>query len=555
MTLRLLACLVLTIITGSVSPSLKAQGQVTASSTTTISPETSATKSAENPAAATSLEAAQKLYLTGQFEKAVEQYQLLIRANSPDDAAAYAGMARAYLRLKKPDDAYTAASNAVRLNPSLPTAHSALGEVLFRQGQLYDAQEQFVLPFKTGQADARSYFGIEKLDRASFDYKRAKLAIDRAYALAPDDPEIFDAWIATRPLSERVKAMEALVDPPNPFYTRSEIADMKHHLAVLKDRLEHPERTCHLVNSDERSTLPLVRVGEFGIPDRFLGLEVNINGQGSPLVVDTSDDDIVINGKIAEKAHVQQIVRTDMEGLGEESPPESYIGFAKSVQIGKLEFENCYLTVIERASRGSFFDQLPGTIGARLFEDYLVDLDMPRAKLTLTPLPKIPSTPDPDSARANSQDPDAAQFHNRYISPEISTWTRIYQFGSDIAIPAAINESPTELFGIDTASYVNDMTRDFAQKWAAPDKNASTAPLYGTDGKVSTKWSGKVRLKFAGYYFDSRAEPSFDLKATNDRLGTELYGNLGFEVLQELRIEIDYRDGLIHFEYHPTPLP
>jgi len=463
-------------------------------------------------------------------------------------------MARAYLRLKKPDDAYTAASNAVKLNPSLPTARSALGEVLFRQGQLHDALEQFALPFKTGQADARSYLGLEQLDRASFDYKRAKLAIDDAYALAPKDPEIFGEWIATRPLRERVEAMEAIVDPPNPFYTRTEIAKMKHHLAVLEDRLEHPERTCRLVSPPDSGELPLVPVSVDGV-DYFLGVDVRVNGQGSRLALDTSDDGIIVSGTIAEKAHVQQIVRTDTDGLGEGSPPESYIGFAKSVRIGKLEFENCYLTVIERAVRGSYFDGLPGKIGARLFENYLLDLDMPRTRLTLTPLPKIPPTPDPISARTNSQDPDAAQFHDRYIAPEMSMWARIYQFDSLIAIPAAINESPTELFSLKTADSTNGIALDFAQKWASPNKHASTSPVYSTDGKVSTRWSSRVQLKFAGYSFEPHAEPSYDMKVTNDRLGTEIYGALGLEVLRELRTEIDYRDGLIHFENHPAHLP
>ncbi len=535
--------MILIAVTGSAWPSLKAQEP--SPTTSAIPAEASATTNTETPTAANPLDAPHKLYLTGQFEQAIKQYELIIRNNSVDAAAAYAGIARAYLRLRKPDDAYDAASNAVKLNPSLSTAHSALGEVLFRQGQLQESLEQFMLPFKMGQADARSYFGIEKIDRASFDYKRAKLAIDRAYALAPNDPEISREWIATRPLPERVKAMEAIVDGPNPFYTRSEIADIKHEVAVLKDKGEHPERTCHLANPPDSAELELVPV------DTFLGLEVTVNGEKSKLAVDASSSDIIISGKFAGKTHLQQIVRTDVEGPGEQRPPESYVGFARSVQIGKLEFDNCYVTVIENSARGSFFDALPGTIGMRLFSDYLVDLDMPAGKVVLSPLSKRVEAEEPSAARTDAADPDATKFQDSYVAPEMSKWFRVWQFSDVVVLPAAINDSPPALFALDTVSFANTMSADFAEKWAS--FRRKTSSVYSTDGKVTTKWSGKVRLRFGGYYFDSRAEPSFDMKTSNDDVGTEISGTLGFEVLHILRTTLDYRDGLIHFDQPAVP--
>jgi len=510
------------------------------------SPNTSATKITEKPVAFTPLDRAQQLYLGGQFDEAVQEYNSIIR-DGQDAAAAYAGMARAYLKLKKPDDAYAAASKAVELDPFLATAHSALGEVYFRQGQLYDAQTQFLLPFKTGKGDARSYLGLERLYRASFNFKRAKFAIDKAYELEPRDPDISGDWLGTRPPPERVKAMEALVASPSGFYSRAEVANTKHRLAVLKDQIEHQERTCRLAKQPESSELTLVPVDIDKRPNPFLGLQVDVNGQKSRLVVDTSAKGIVIDEDIAQKGGVQQIVRTDMDGLGQESPPESYVGFANSIKIGNLEFENCYLTVVERAAPGSFYNRFRGTIGARFFDEYLVDLDMPSAKLRLEPLPKRPATEDRGSAQMSADDPSTTEFHDRFVAPEMSAWTQLYQFGESIAIPTVVNESPPELFEVDTSGYTNEIAIEFAKKWAG--FRGTTSPrIYSIDGKVDTRWSGGVRLRFAGFYFDSMAEPSFDMKIVTDRLGTEIYGALGFEVLHNLRTTIDYRDGLIHFD-------
>jgi len=88
-----------------------------------------------------------QLYRTGKFDAAIERYNSVIKTNTDATVAiAYAGLARVYLRQKKPADAYTAAAKAVELAPSVATGHSALGEVYFRQGKLAEAQTELLTP-------------------------------------------------------------------------------------------------------------------------------------------------------------------------------------------------------------------------------------------------------------------------------------------------------------------------------------------------------------------------------------------------------------------------
>src|SRR4029077_12867309 len=98
----------------------------------------------------------------------------------------------------------------------------------------------------------------------------------------------------------------------------------------------------------------------------------------------------------------QPIARADMDALGEQNPPEVYIGFARSLKIEELDFQNCYVTVIAKASPRSFYDQFEGLIAAGFFSTYLVDVDIPRAKLKLQPLPSRPSTEEQDSVAMDS---------------------------------------------------------------------------------------------------------------------------------------------------------
>jgi hypothetical protein len=83
-----------------------------------------------------------------------------------------------------------------------------------------------------------------------------------------------------------------------------------------------------------------------------------------------------------------------------------------------------------------------GFIAAGFFSAYLVDVDIPDAKLKLQPLPSRPATKDQDSAAMDSSDPDAKNFHDRYTSPEMAAWPQMYHFGSAILIPARVNDSP-----------------------------------------------------------------------------------------------------------------
>jgi cytochrome c-type biogenesis protein CcmH/NrfG len=57
----------------------------------------------------------------------------------PKSGEAYAGLSRCLLKQQKVTEAFEAASKGVSESPDSPAAHSALGEVLFRKGELHEA--------------------------------------------------------------------------------------------------------------------------------------------------------------------------------------------------------------------------------------------------------------------------------------------------------------------------------------------------------------------------------------------------------------------------------
>lgn len=491
------------------------------------------------------LQEAQRFYRMGKFDEAVDRYKTIIASGS-QKASAYAGLSRAYLRLKRPNDAYRAAAKAIADDPLVATAHSALAEVYFRQGKLQQAHTEFMAALKTTPTDARSYLGIGLLYKATYNFKKAKLALDKAHNLDPNDPDIRDEWIETRPLFEQEKALEGDSAPQNGYFSRAEKAAFKQRLAVVRDKIEHPERTCEVENGRETATMKLMPIGP---KNELISLEVYVNGIRARLVLSTVSSGMVINGEIAKSAKVQPITPFDLDALGDQNPPEAYVGFARSLKIGNVKFRNCYVTVVERTSPGSFYDQYEGLIAAGFFSPYLVNLDFPHGKLSLTSLPTRRASENTERATKNLRESDIKRFDDRYVPRRMASWTKMYHFGSAILIPARVNNTPPELFEVSASSALNVLAPDIARDHASLSPVKRPTPLEGINGIISGVSTGLVKLEFSGLHFDSIRVISFDETRTRRTAETTVSGYLGYPILRNLHTAIDYRDGLIHFDY------
>jgi hypothetical protein len=489
------------------------------------------------------------LYRTGKYEVAIEQYNSIIKTNSEaTTASAYAGLARVYLKQKKPVDAYTAAAKAVELAPALATAHSALGEVYFRQGRLAEAQTEFLKPLRANNQDPRSYFGLHHLALVTSNYKKAKDFIDQAHKLDPSDPEIRRAWLGTLSFKERLKALqEYLAGESND--DEHDRQNLEHMLVVMQDEQGNPSRGCRLKNKLTATQTKLETLMADGTHLRGYGLNVKVNGTSSKLLLDTGAGGILINSKIAEKAGVKPIVEHQVGGIGSQGRASGYVGYADTVTIGELEFENCYVEVVEKKS--SLGED--GLIGADVFSHYLVDINLPDAKFILTELPPIPDQPK-EEASLDARKSPSYRLHDRYVPPEMNAYEQIFRFGHCLLIPTAVNQLPSKLFMIDTGAFDNTITpeagREASKLYSDPHMHVK-----GLSGAVKEVYrADNVTLTFGHFQQRKQGLIAFDLTNISNSLGTEVSGTLGFAMLRLLDIKIDYRDGLVGFTYDPNRL-
>jgi hypothetical protein len=73
----------------------------------------------------------------------------------------------------------------------------------------------------------------------------------------------------------------------------------------------------------------------------------------------------------------------------------------------------------------------------------------------------------------------------------------------------------------------------------------------GLNGKVKqVSTADDAVIQFANMRQQLRDVISIDLSNQSRFFGTEVSGILGFTTLYLLKVEIDYRDGLVHFTYN-----
>jgi predicted aspartyl protease len=295
-----------------------------------------------------------------------------------------------------------------------------------------------------------------------------------------------------------------------------------------------------------------------------------VNGAKSNLLLDTGASGILINRNLAEKAGVTRLSDTDIRGIGDKGGKSGYRGLANSLKIGDLEFRDCPVDVLEQRS----VTGEDGLIGADVFAAFLVELDFPREKLHLSELPKRPdeaaskitlqteredsNAPAENPGEKPAVDPKktAASAHSgpqdRYIAPEMKSYTPVYRFGHNLLVPTLIGNTPVKLFLIDTGASSNLISPSAASEVTKVHDDPRMT-VKGLSGTVKNVYSAdKAVIQFGHLRQENQNLIAFDLNHISDAIGTETSGILGFEMLSLLDIKIDYRDGLVDFTYDPN---
>jgi hypothetical protein len=269
--------------------------------------------------------------------------------------------------------------------------------------------------------------------------------------------------------------------------------------------------------------------------------------------------------------------QNEVAGIGDEGLKGGYTAYADSIHIGNLEFQNCQVRVVDK---GNFPGDVDGLIGMNVFSRFLVTLDYPMRKLLLGPLPPRPgeqaapqklniggedegngeTSPSSSGGAGTSTDnaitaaaaPAAHGPYDRYIAPQMSDYTRVYRVGHNLLVPAALNASKIKLFILDTGAWTTIISPQAAREVT---KVHSGAPVQvrGLNGEVQRVYeTDEITFRFAHLEQKGYGVIAIDTSKISKDSGIEISGFLGAATLRQLTIHIDYRDGLVKFDYDPN---
>jgi tetratricopeptide (TPR) repeat protein len=519
--------------------SVSAAAQTTADYTKPAIPVPGATAASTAP---DPLLSAEELMNKRQFAEATTAYQAYLEKN-PASPEANTGLIRSLLRAYKLDEADEAAKKAVAAVPSSAMVHVAAGDLAFRTGRFGDTETEYRSALKLDPKFARAQLGMGRMLQMVSMNKRAKDTFAKAHELDPSDSEITDYWLDSLPYTEHLDQLKKMAgDHPSP----REKEQIELLTAVPHKK---PWALTNEIKSAEIKMLPYgdSHAGVFtgnseGVArvHKGFGLSLKFNDRiSADILLDTGAHGLIIGRKLAEKIGVVKIADTFMGGIGDQGPTEGYLGWVDKIKIGSVEFRDC---LVEVSSKGDIVDE-SGLMGTDVFEKFLVTLDFKDWKLLLGPLPANPN--------AASQDDE---WQDRYIAPEMQGYTKFWRFGHLMVVPVVVSDKAMGNFALDTGSDGNLISPKLARQ--VTKLNYEGYSMKGVSGKVKEVLNGdKAILQFAKMRVQSADIPVIPVGSTGGREGTELAGLVGIRTLVQMKMTIDYRDGLVNlavYDFKPA---
>jgi tetratricopeptide (TPR) repeat protein len=458
---------------------------------------------------------AHSLFRQADFRGAAAAFRKIVEAKP--SAEAYAGLVRSLLKADDVKAAEESSQKALAAFTESAIIHAERGDVYYRRGFIPQAEDEYRAALKLDDKCARAWLGQGKVDDVNTRHSNAKTAIAKAHELDPQDSDAFYEWATRLAYPENVMALERhLAEFHNDAEAERHEREYKDFVKAVAGRKTWiPARD---VNRTEIKMEALTVGSHMAL--RGYGLRVRLNDRAPvTLLVDTGSSGITITRKLAEKIGASKLSEQALEGVGKAGPAIGYKAWVDKVVIGDLEFHDCFVQATPRE-----IAEVDGIIGLDIFSHYLITLDLPARKLLLEPMP----------ARSNDGPPEKTE-----------TFSQTFMLGHFLLLPTEVGKKAAGLFVIDSGSNANTISPELAR--SIPEMRAFNSPMSGASGVVNSAFiADDATLRFAKINRNDRIS-TLDLHSVSKDLGIEVSGQIGFSAMANMKLMIDYRDGLVQF--------
>jgi hypothetical protein len=124
-------------------------------------------------------------------------------------------------------------------------------------------------------------------------------------------------------------------------------------------------------------------------------------------------------------------------------------------------------------------------------------------------------------------------------------FSQTFTLGHFLLLPTEVGKKASGLFVVDSGSNANTISPELAR--LMPEMRAFNSPMSGASGVVNSAFiADDATLRFAKVSRSDRIS-TLDLHSVSKDLGIEVSGQIGFSAMENMKLTIDYRDGLVRF--------
>jgi len=476
------------------------------------------------------------------FSKAAELAAAAYKAN-PTDLRSRQLEIDSLIAEGKLDDARQKTDAWTAAEPVAPLAIVTAGELRHVEGDWIESYALMLKALKVDPCLPWAYEGLAKYESLAGYHATAQKHLALAHRLRPNDVNIRLAWIGS------LNQEQSVAELANFIHEDKSLDDSRR--ATLKARIEKeqssPKNSCQLSSINGPARIPMTPVYRSTIGIEHYGLEVIFNGHKRLLQIDTGASGFLVTHSVYAGMGLHKIDTAHVWGFGDQGSNSAEVYMADTVRIGGLEFKNCAVEALSNFSVmggghiGERLDSGDGLVGTDIFSRYLVTLDFIKHEIRLDPLPQPPTTVREQlDVLGGSPDDDLSNF-DRFKAPSMQNWTSIYRRGHQLIMPTVINSSKPTLFIVDTGAAMNLIDDKFARQVTRSQETLYL--LNGLSGSSKLSETGSFTADFAGLRLPVTGMNSVDLSRFEG-----VHGFLGYPTLEQLVMQIDYRDNLVLFQ-------